>query len=103
MASILGNVSCVPETRPRHHDKLYFPDGDIILSAISVAESLSKTSVLLRVHKFILSHHSAVFKDMFSLSEVPEINKMYDGVPVVDMTDSAEDLVGLVTALYDPK
>ncbi len=38
------------------HDVLWYPDGDVVLAT---------DSLLFKVHKFILSLQSSVFKDMF--------------------------------------
>ena len=62
----------------------------------------SKDEVLLRVHKLILSHNSPVFRDMFAFPAGPQVNEMYDDVPVVRMPDDAADLVSLVRVLYNP-
>lgn len=83
----------------KHHEDLYFSDGDIVLSAVNAA---SKDEVLLRVHKLILSHNSPVFRDMFAFPAGPQVNEMYDDVPVVRMPDDAADLVSLVRVLYNP-
>lgn len=92
-----ANPSAVIETQ--HHPRLYFPDGDVVLSASNPRRT--NVVLLMRVHRLMLSHHSVVFSDMFSLPPVPEINDMYDGAPLVRMPDAAEDLAKVVEALYD--
>lgn len=84
----------------KHHDALYFPDGDIVLSA-DVTKGISRSTILLRVHRFMLSHNSVIFRDMFSVPTNPEVNEVYDGVSVVRMSDNGEDLACLIGALYD--
>ena len=41
------------------------------------------STVAFRLHRFMLSHHSPVFKDTFTLPINMQMNKMYEGVPVV--------------------
>ncbi|KAH9948096.1 hypothetical protein B0H21DRAFT_263908 [Amylocystis lapponica] len=91
-----------------HHPTLYFSNGDIILSAPTVASGGNTVlpRQLFRVHRFILSHHSHVFADMFSLP-IPEnagnaVNEMYERAPLIALSDDASDLASLLSALYDP-
>lgn len=68
--------------------------------------------VLFRVHKSILSKHSQVFADMFSLPDVPSLsesgdenltaNETYSNVPVVNLSDTAEQVRDVLSILYDP-
>ncbi|KAH9948099.1 hypothetical protein B0H21DRAFT_735367 [Amylocystis lapponica] len=96
-----------PERRI-HHDTLYFPDGDVVLSALM--DPVQEDNILIhpqqmfRVHRFLLKHNSVFFSDMFSLPapERPNPNEVYDGVPLVPMQDSATDLASLLSALYSP-
>ncbi|TDL14656.1 hypothetical protein BD410DRAFT_180950 [Rickenella mellea] len=83
-----------------HHESLYFPDGDVVLSA----KNDDGSKLFFRVHKFILSLHSPVFKDMFSLPTPREDSvQRYDGVSqVVEMSDRPDDLASLLLALYQP-
>ncbi|TDL15803.1 hypothetical protein BD410DRAFT_777713 [Rickenella mellea] len=86
-----------------HHESVYFPDGDIVLSALDD----KRCKILFRVHKFILSHHSPVFKGMFTLpqppTQPPQNSEAQCGVvQVVDMPDRAEDFASLLSVLYDP-
>ncbi|GJE95878.1 hypothetical protein PsYK624_120690 [Phanerochaete sordida] len=82
------------------HDKLYFADGDVVLSAKN--ETLEpQATVLFRVDKLFLSRHSEVFHNMFAdASEFGQ--ETYDGVPLVPMTDRGEDLALLISIIYDP-
>lgn len=81
------------------HERLHFPDGDIILHA----ESGSNGAVRYRLHKVILSHNSPVFRDAFSVPSSPEINELQDGIPVVRMPDDATQLSELLCACYYPE
>lgn len=71
--------------------------------------------VLFRVHKSILSKHSPVFEGMFALPEVasgPEnagaenlpgsLDEMYEGAPVVELSDTEEQVEMLLGVFYDP-
>lgn len=81
----------------KHHPELYFSDGDVVLSAQNAAQTL----VMMRIHRFTLCHNSPVFADMFALPAAQGVNAVYDGVPVVDMPDAAEDLAGVLGILYN--
>ncbi|TDL14522.1 hypothetical protein BD410DRAFT_694288, partial [Rickenella mellea] len=83
------------------HETLYLPTGDLVLSAMSNLKDHGL--VLFRVHKFMMAHHSSIFRDMFALPiPVEDCNESYEGVHMVHMPDSAEDLEGLLRVLYDP-
>ncbi|KAH9948103.1 hypothetical protein B0H21DRAFT_690608 [Amylocystis lapponica] len=96
-----------PPQRRVHHDTLFFPDGDIVLSApmdpVQEDDVLVHLQQLFRVHRFILKHNSPVFSDMLALPTPQEhdVNEMYEGVPVVVMQDSASDLASLLNVLYN--
>lgn len=81
--------------------QLYFPDGDVILSASTGSAGGVQQIQLFRVHKFLLSHHSAVFRDMFSLPP-SDANETVDGVPVVALQDNVEPLERVLNVLYNP-
>ncbi|KIP02854.1 hypothetical protein PHLGIDRAFT_42056, partial [Phlebiopsis gigantea 11061_1 CR5-6] len=82
----------------KHHESLYFPDGDITLPVTNGEET-----VLLRLHRFMLSHYSPVFKDMFSLPTSHQIDDTYDGTLVIVMQDTCADLAAFMDALYNPE
>lgn len=79
----------------QHHPEFWFSDGNIVILAETMA---------FRLHQGVLSRHSEVFRDMFSFPQ-PEISETnapsLDGVPMVHVSDSAEDFVCLVNTLYD--
>ena len=102
-----------PRLPVQHHPLLYFPDGDVILSAQTAIpfhglcytepQYASPIVLLFRVHKAILGHHSPAFKNMF-LDATASAEDTYDGASVVPMIgDRAEDLAQLLTYLYDPR
>ncbi|KAJ7680626.1 hypothetical protein DFH06DRAFT_424841 [Mycena polygramma] len=77
----------------------YFEDGNIVLSAKDPEDCV----VYFRLHRSIVSKHSPVFADMFTLPP-PASAEQYDGVPLVEMAgDSAETLRSLIALLYDPQ
>jgi len=85
-----------------HHPKLWVSDGNVVLSAVS----LDKTrTILFRVHKSMLSDQSEVFASMFAMPQGQEnegnLMEMYEGLPLVRLPDSAEELDALVNALRD--
>lgn len=95
------------------HPTFYFPDGDIILAAPTIMSHCSHTGPhvspvpeqLFRLHRFMLIHHSPVFADIFTLptpTESTAADELYDGVPIVQMSDRADDLASLLNVLYDP-
>jgi BTB/POZ domain len=72
-------------------DSIWFTDGNIILEA---------EGQQFRVHRGVLAKHSAFFKDMFEMPQPPDESTVED-CPVVDLTDSAQDVDHLLNALYD--
>ena len=71
---------------------LWFPDGGVIFKA---------DNVLFKVYTGLLVAHSPFFKDMLSLPQ-PENAERYDGVPVVEMTESARDVRSFLLAQQNP-
>ena len=98
----------MPSGTLERHPTLYFPNGDIVLSALAIdshsagdSSDAPKTQ-LFRVHKFLLMHHSATFANMFADAD-PGSGESYDGVPMVELQgDTAEDLTLLLNYLYNP-
>jgi hypothetical protein len=66
-------------------------DADVVL--------LSSDGVPFRVHKSILSTSSPFFHDMFTLPQPPD-NELVDGLPAVHLSEDADSLQHLVSALY---
>ncbi|TCD68640.1 hypothetical protein EIP91_010295 [Steccherinum ochraceum] len=85
------------EVNKLDHSAFYFNDGDLIL----ISSAAGEQKYHFRVHKFLLSHHSSVFADMLHLS-VASDSPTVDGTPAVTLDDKAEDLAGLLDALYNP-
>lgn len=91
--------------------------------SIDVSENTSSVKrILFRVHKSILSKHSPVFEGMFTLLDssnhsertdsdlelsysTPDhrksVNSVYEGVPIVELSDSKEQVEQLLGFFYD--
>lgn len=91
--------------------------------SIDVSESTSSVKrILFRVHKSILSRHSPVFEGMFTLLDSSNhserhdsdlelsystsdhrksVNSVYDGVPIVELSDTEEQVEQLLGFFYD--
>ena len=70
----------------------WFPTGDLVLGV---------ESLMFRVHKQILARHSAVFEDMFALSEPSGDCDNVENVPRVQLHDSASDWMETLAWLYN--
>lgn len=72
---------------------LWFEDGSVILQA---------ETMIFRVYRGILAAQSSVFRDMFSVPQPSEHERM-DECPFVHLHDSAEDLGYFLKALLDAR
>ncbi|KAH8103818.1 hypothetical protein BXZ70DRAFT_665594 [Cristinia sonorae] len=70
--------------------ELWFPDGTVILRA---------EETHFRVYSGILSLHSPIFRDLFTLPQ-PLDDEVYDGCPVVSLQDGAEELGEFLKVLH---
>ncbi|KAJ7747295.1 hypothetical protein B0H16DRAFT_1280384, partial [Mycena metata] len=77
---------------------LYFDDGNIVLSA----KDGKGQTIYFRLSKRILAKNSPVFKDMLAMP-TPETVEHYDGIPLVEMPDDADDLRLLLSLLFVPQ
>lgn len=83
----------------KRHEKLWFDDGNVIVSA---------GGTLFRVHKSVLSFHSSFFDGLFKLP-TPEDSlehspDYYEGIPVVRMEgDDDIDIERIIDELYDQR
>lgn len=90
------------DVRLKQSDKVWFADGNLVLSG---ASHKPNELVLFRVHKSVLAKYSRVFEDMLSLSDdaaSEDASERYDGVPLVAMTDTSDELRTMLEMLYDP-
>jgi hypothetical protein len=83
---------CVTQT----HDSLYLVDGNVAL----VAPHTTGRCTIFRVHQSILAKNSAVFDTMFTLPAATNANETYEGAPLVQLPDGAEDIESLLRILY---
>jgi hypothetical protein len=85
------------ECNSQAHDSLYLVDGNIVL----IAPLTTGQHQIFRVHQSILSKNSPVFRSMFMIPGVQdeEVEK-YDGVPLVQLPDDAEEVESLLRVLY---
>ncbi|CAL1709461.1 unnamed protein product [Somion occarium] len=76
------------------HQEFYFHDGNVVIMAEKIA---------FRIHQGVLSRHSTIFQDMFSLPQPSTHDEGYqiDGLPVVHVSDTADEFAHVVAALYD--
>ncbi len=92
-----------PEATTHCDANHWVSDGNVVLSAIS---SDKNRTVLFRIHKSLLSDQSGVFETMFGLP-VPQDQEnveaeSYEGLPLVRMPDTAEQVEALLNALRCP-
>lgn len=105
------------QPQQRFHDRFNFFDGNIILQATGIirqsalespqeersedpGQMPASHSWLFRVHKGVLAVHTGAFRDMFSLPGSGADNDLIDGLPVVYMRDTANDVANLLTVMY---
>ncbi|TBU38428.1 hypothetical protein BD309DRAFT_971950 [Dichomitus squalens] len=96
--------SSAMKVHSERHPTLYYDDGNVVLSGRTHDGELQ----YFRVHKSILSRHSPVLADMFSIPPLlatgsrTHFAESYDGVVHVQMPDTAEELISFLTMFYDP-
>lgn len=73
-------------------------DGNVVISA---SHPSGEKTYFFKCHKSTLSKQSSVFSDMFTFPPSEEQEK-FDGVPLVHLHDSSEDVESLLKYLYDP-
>ena len=78
------------DERGKQDEDVWFSDGNIILQAGGVA---------FRVYRGILSLHSEVFADMFSVPQPVSVDTL-DGCPVVHLVDHPDELRRLLRVLF---
>jgi hypothetical protein len=70
----------------------WFNDGNIVIWA---------ENTQFRVHRGVLSQHSVIFKDMFSLAAPAAGAEVVDDCPVVQLSDTAVDVQHVLNAIYE--
>ncbi|KAF9527287.1 hypothetical protein CPB83DRAFT_793363 [Crepidotus variabilis] len=72
----------------------WFSDGSVVLQG---------EDTQFRVHKSMLALHSVVFRDTFQVSQPASGEESVEGCPVVHLTETAEDVEYMLSALYERK
>ncbi|KAI1781887.1 hypothetical protein LXA43DRAFT_907382 [Ganoderma leucocontextum] len=97
MCSSCGDAMRVEHSQLREAQdtELWFEDGNVVIVAGNAA---------FRVHTGILSRHSEVFQNMFSVPQpaLPAPSDVVDGQPVIHVSDSAHDFKQLLYMLFMP-
>lgn len=70
--------------------EVWFDDGNVVVVADRTA---------FKVHRGVLSLHSEVFRDMFSIPP-PEVDEALEGCPIVRVSDPASNIRQLLSILY---
>ncbi|KIJ58510.1 hypothetical protein HYDPIDRAFT_102521 [Hydnomerulius pinastri MD-312] len=89
------DVVVLPEDHvpgPSRYMKLWFSDGNVVLR--------TKEHMML-VHRSLLSVHSRVLRDMFTMPQPPG-EELRNGHPVIDMPDESNHLIHMLTSIYNP-
>jgi len=80
------------QTQTLKRSKYWFNDGNVILQV---------ENMQFRVHRGMLAHHSAVFKDTFGISQPEYMNKpLVEGCQVVPLDDSLESVKIMISIFY---
>lgn len=74
---------------------IWLEDGNIVIAAGA------NPTMLFKCHRSVLCKHSDVFDGMFALP-ISDAVERYDGVPLVQLPDPADDVCALLSMLYDP-
>jgi hypothetical protein len=72
--------------------EFWFHDGSIVLQV---------QATLFRVHQSFLATHSEIFSDLFTVPQ-PDLPEAIYGCPIVRLSDSSDDFIHFLRALYDP-
>lgn len=76
----------------KKHSSLWFDDGNVVLRA---------QRTLFCVHRSMLSRHSDIFRDIFTVPQPPEGSEKFDNKPVVELHDSPIELADFLDVLYN--
>ncbi|KAI0055891.1 hypothetical protein BV25DRAFT_1832812 [Artomyces pyxidatus] len=85
-----------------HSKDLWLQDGTIIVRTTST--ETPATITLYKIHKFILALHCSTFASLFEGTHAlfDAGSESYDGLPIMDMPDAADDVRDFLKALYFP-
>lgn len=87
----MDSIDSALASKPLKRSQPWFEDGNVILEA---------EQTQFRVYRGILAANSAIFKDMFQFAK-PGDGGNIDGCPVVQLSDSSEDLQHVLEVLHD--
>lgn len=80
-----------PEEPSYVRGKVWFEDGNVVLVAEGTAFC---------VYKGVLIKDSEIFRDMFTMPQPGDAEK-WEGCPVVQLSDTKQDLTRFLLALFD--
>ena len=89
-ADFAATVNGVPVVQRVKDSEFWLADGNLILATADVE---------FRVYQGILCQHSAVFHDMFALPQPPDAPVSEDGIPIIEVSDRADDLRHVLRSL----
>ncbi len=102
MENRISHATATPDKITREeHPQLYFANGDIVLQAKLPSETENLSFQMYCVHKAVLSLHSVVFSNLFADGSA-NLESVYDGRPLIEMFDDADDLSNLLLFVYKP-
>ena len=79
-----------PQVEVARSSTFWFEDGNVVLQA---------EHTQFRLHRSVLSMHCPIFRDMFACS-LPENGPTVDGCPLVNLSETLEDVKNFVKILY---
>ena len=85
-----GETNLNPQVTVIRSSKFWFEDGNVVLQA---------EHTQFRLHRSVLSMHCPIFQDMFACS-LPENGPTVDGCPLIDLSETLEDVKNFVKILY---
>lgn len=94
-------VASSPGPTTEQHSSFWYAEGNVILRAQRTAKT--KCGTMFKVHKSYIAQRSSVFADMLVVAgPAPgdDVQELYEGVPVIDVQDPAEDWADLLSLLY---
>ncbi len=98
MGDAIGGPSdptATPDDSIKRDSEVWFEDGNVVVIAQNTA---------FRFHKSVVSRHSPLFRDLFSMPRpslaAEEADETFDGCPVVRVSDTSYDFRELLRAIY---
>ena len=76
-------------------------DGNIIITATDEA-SEDKTTYAFKCHRSVLAKQSKVFEGLLTIPPSTEAGDLYEGLPLIALSDPYADVKGLLHLLYEP-